>query len=240
MSPIGSRRAVLSAGETYADKVLGMAPIAYWPLWEASGTTAYCLANTAQNGTHGGVTLGSKGIGDGNICPSWDGSNDYVDVYSTTYRDAFNGAEGSISMWAKVNAAGVWLDGDDRYFLQHYGGATDYIFIRKDSGNNAMTFYYYANSTDESYVHTISTVAWFHIGMRWSKTSDEVKYYIDGATVGTPDATLGTWGGTLTSTNTCIGANNNSGNTPFHGYLAHVAIFDSALSDGKFAGLATL
>ncbi|GAI14148.1 unnamed protein product, partial [marine sediment metagenome] len=77
----------------YDDKVLGMDPIAYWPLSETSGLVANCLVNPAQNGVYTGVTLGQPGIGDGNTAPYFDGTNDYVDVLTAAFIAAYNGSE---------------------------------------------------------------------------------------------------------------------------------------------------
>ncbi len=49
----------------YFRKVLSHRPIAYWPLWEASGSVAFDLAGNALHGAYTGVTLGQVGVGDG-------------------------------------------------------------------------------------------------------------------------------------------------------------------------------
>ena len=104
-----------AAEEAYYEKVLGIQSanmLAYWPVWEASGAVADNIEGTAaRDGAYTGVDLGQPGIGDGNTCPWWDGANDYCNIYSTSLRDAFNGAEGTIACWAKVNSAAVWTDG---------------------------------------------------------------------------------------------------------------------------------
>ena len=66
------------AFDKFYRKVLDYRPIAYWPQWESAGSAARCLVNTAQNGAYTGVTLGQPGAVDGDLCPYYDGANDYT------------------------------------------------------------------------------------------------------------------------------------------------------------------
>ena len=100
-------------GAEYADKILGYSPIAYWPLWEADGSTAEDISGNGFDGAYVDVTLGADGIGDGRTCPLFDGAAGYMNAFSTGLRDAFNGAEGSFAIWAKVFNVGVWTDGNN-------------------------------------------------------------------------------------------------------------------------------
>jgi len=93
----------------YWERVMATDPIAYWPLWETSGTVARCLINPAQNGAYNSNVSGwppGPGIGDGNTAPFFDGTNDYVNPFSVTFRGRFNGAEGTVMIWAKVANVG--------------------------------------------------------------------------------------------------------------------------------------
>src|SRR5262249_49838587 len=47
---------------SYAQTVIGDAPVGYWRLDETSGTTAAKAAGTANNGTYTSVTLGAPGL----------------------------------------------------------------------------------------------------------------------------------------------------------------------------------
>ena len=86
----------LSSVVTYREKVLSYSPIAYWMQAEAAGNDSLCQVDSNQDGTYTGVTLGQPGIGDGNTCPSFDGVNDYNDIYTTSFRDVFSLTEGTI------------------------------------------------------------------------------------------------------------------------------------------------
>ena len=100
------------AGGGYSDKVLGYSPIAYWPLWEASGATAEDISGNGFDGAYTGVTLGQEGIGDGNTCPLFDGANDYVDIYSAGFAGALMRLRVPLTGWMKVFNAGVWTDSE--------------------------------------------------------------------------------------------------------------------------------
>ena len=99
------------------------------------------------------------GIGDGSTAPQFDGTNDYNDVFSATLQGAFNGEEGTISVWAKVSGSGVWTDGARREVFRILD-TTDYqelIWIEKNSTNNQLWYRYIAAGTIENvYVSSVS------------------------------------------------------------------------------------
>ncbi len=69
----------------YWQKVRQTAPanlIGYWPMWEPSGSTSFDISNEGNDGAYTGVALGSQGIGDGRSSPTFDGTNDFNNVYS--------------------------------------------------------------------------------------------------------------------------------------------------------------
>ena len=222
-----------SAGGGYSTRVLGYSPIAYWPQWEASGTAAVCQVNAAQNGTYTGVTLGQDGIGDGRTCPLFDGTNDLNNIYTTVLRDAFNGAEGTVLAWAKVSRVGVWTDSTYRSVLALRVDASNRVRLQRTTTNNQLEWRYVA-------LDSLSTVGWFHMGLTWSASGNAVKAYYAGSQTGTTQSGLGTWAGSLGSTTTVIGARSSIPNDPWDGYLAHVAIWSSALADATIADLAVV
>jgi hypothetical protein len=227
-------------GKTYSRKVLNYSPIAYWPLWEASGTTAECLVNPAQTGTYTGVTLGQTGIGDGKTCPLFDGTNDYVNAYSTTLRDAWNGAEGTAAGWAKVSGAGVWSDGGHRRILFAQSDANNFVQITKTNTNNQLRFWRRGGGTSEIITDTslAATTAWFHWAITWSETADQVKTYLNGSQVGSTETSLGTYANALAVA--LVGADSTGPTLVWDGYQAHPALFGSALNATQIADLAAV
>ena len=227
-------------GSSYSGKVLGYSPIAYWPLNEATGTNANCLVNSAQDGTYTGVTLGQTGIGDGNTCPLFDGTNDYLDVYTTAFRDAFDGNEGSIMFWLKANTVVIWTNATDYFcyrfradadnYLQIYQGATNFYWGRVGNGNtDSRTIDSSAWDTD-----------WINIAFTWSKTADDCFAYKDGVKQGATIDYGEDLVGNLAEVSTNIGTNTQTPHNPWHGWLAHFVVWDSALTPTQIADLAVV
>jgi hypothetical protein len=238
---IGTKRALLRGAKTYTDKVLSYGPIAYWPLNESAGSVARCYIKSAQNGAYTGVALGQTGIGDGNFCPSFDGAGDVVNVYSTTLRDAFSSAVGTLSLWAQMANVGVWTDGAARWSTIIRADAQNYVQLRKSSINNVLDWYYVANNVVELVQKAaVSETGWMHLAIIWDKAADQMKAYYAGAQEGATQTTLGVWAGSPSATQTCIGAGNAGGVGSWNGKIAHTAVYDYALDAVAIADLATV
>ena len=241
---ISGTQAARGAGVDYIAKVLTYSPIAYWPLNETSGTAAVCQVNAAQNGTYARnvTTMGTgTGIGDGGTAPDFDGTNDFVDIFSVTLNSVFNGAEGTINIWAKVSGAGVWTDSTNRTFVRiGSSNTTNYMRILKTTTNSQIQFIRKANNVNEVVNGTSSNTGWLSWSLTWSVGADQVIAYIGGAPVGSPVTSLNAYSGALLNTITCIGSNNTTPNLAWDGYLAHAAVFGSALNSTQIADLATV
>ena len=230
----------------YINKVLGIASgnlIAYWPGNETSGTNADNAEGTAaRDGTYSGVTLdaitGPAGLPTG----QWDGTNDVLDIYSTSLRDAFNDAEGTAMVWAKVSGAGVWTDSTNRYLLNLRTDSNNQVQFLKLTSNNDIFIRYEAGGVQETVTDSslAGTLDWFHLAITWSVAADEMKAYINGSQVGSTQTVLGTWVGNLSSTETVIGAANTTPGSVWDGYLAHPAIWTTPLTGAQILDLATV
>jgi len=232
-------------GSEYADKILAMEAanlIAYWPLWEAAGVNADNYEGTAaRDGTYVGATLGQTGIGDGHTAPLFDGVNDTCEIFTDSLSAAFNGEEGSISMWMRVANVGVWTDGIQRALTRLFCNAGNYAYLAKWSLNNEVRFEYKSGGVSK-YIKIlgIETTDWFHIGYTWTKNGDLVKGYYNGSPIEEGQSGLGAWAcGGLDGTRTRLAADFIDTNL-FSGYLAHVAIWTKALSDADMASLGTV
>jgi len=184
----GTRYSLMAASaKSYTAKIKKLGPIAYWPFWEASGTTIEDASENGRVGTYSSNVSTwpiRSGIGDGHTAPDFDGTNDYVDTYSTSLRGAFDGTEGSAIGWAIVPGSGTWIDGNAHFILDIDGNANNYVLVYKGASNR-LDFVYQANTTFEIVQVTMSPIAWFHWAITWSITDDEVKVYIDGSQQGT-------------------------------------------------------
>jgi hypothetical protein len=201
--------------------------IAYWPLYELSGATADNLEGTAaRDATYTNCTLGQTGIGDGKKCPSLGGTA-YINALTASLQAAFNGAEGTLMVWARVANVGVWTDGIARMSAFIAVDANNYLDIGKTTTNNQMRFRYMAGSTIKQILYTMSPTAFFCAALSWSATADQVKAFVNGAQVGSTATTLGTWAGALATA--ILGASSAVPATPWSGYLAHAALWTAAL-----------
>jgi hypothetical protein len=106
---------------TYIERVLSIESanmVAYWPFNETAGITAVNAEGTvARDGTYTGVTLDSIAGPDGRPAGLWDGSNDYVNIYSSSLNSGWNPDEGTLSAWAKVLDNDTWSDAQVRQIV---------------------------------------------------------------------------------------------------------------------------
>ena len=211
--------------------------IAYWPLWETAGATANDISGNSADGNLVLSVVGEPGIGDGRTCPAFDGTNDYVNVYSVTLRDAFDGGEGAISAWAKVSGAGVWTDAANRVIVNLNVDANNFAQIYKPTANNTINGRYRAGGTIELVSDTTTTTDWIHLAITWSVTADAFKFFVNGNRVGAATSGLGVWAGNLGATTTCIGSSDTVPAMVWSGWIAHVAVWDLCLTERQIMWL---
>ena len=239
------RRIPFIGGGGYSGKVLGTATanlIGYWPLWETAGAVADNLEGTAaRDGAYTTVTLNSSTGPDGRPVGLWDGTNDYCHVYSDSFRDAFNGSEGTIALWAKVSGAGVWTDSTERKLFMFRVDANNSIYARRNTADGRIDYYYVSGGTTQTRVKTaISATGWMHFGLTWSKAGDAVKAYYNGVQEGATLTGLGIWAGVVVPAQTILGALITTPNHVWDGYLAHAAVWTTPLTVAQILALATV
>lgn len=225
---------------TYADKVLGYGPIAYWPLWETSGVIAHCLINSAQNGTYTGAHLANALGPDGvNYAPYFDADTDHVDVYSLTFANAFGYDEGSAMIWTKVLDASVWTDGVTRYSLRWETNGTNRLRLLIGAANNQCKLNRQSGGVNQVIDEATSDTAWQCWIITWSLSNNRTRLYKNGVeTVASPAIGLGAWVGLLSAASTYVGSYS-PGSSEWLGWLAHVAAWNSVLDAPTIAILAT-
>lgn len=234
---VGTGRALIRGH--YHERVLATQPIAYWPLWEAAGTVAQCLVNPAQNGTYNSDVSAwpvGTGIGDGNTAPGFDGVNDYVDILTAPYVAAFNGDEGTVHQWIRVDAAGTWTDGIRRVAWYCPVDGNNWALLDKSNANNQFRYFYSAGAVAESVIRASNETGWHTIAMTWSKAADEFRAYWDGVQTGATQTVLGNWAGDLVEA--WIGALSGVPASAWHGQIAHSVVWDRALPVSTIANLA--
>lgn len=226
---------------TYHGNVLGTQSahlLAYWPLAEASGSTAADISGSGRNGTYSGATLNATTFLDGNPAPSFDGINDYVDVYSTSFAAAFNGAEGSALAWQKVSSSSVYTDGTARRSFSFAASAANRVLAGRPTTDNTIIGFYAAGGVNKQVsLGSFTDTNWVQVVVTWSHSADQMKFYEDGAQVGTTMTGLGTWAGSLDPIRNVIGANTTNGDQGWPGYIANVAVWDTILTSGEISAL---
>lgn len=227
------------ASYDYTAKIAGLSPLSYLPLGDATGTTATDASGNGRTGTYSNVTLGATGIGDGRTSATFvPASTPHIAWHSVSLANAFSGAAGTLMIWSKVSAAGVWADGVARYMAQIFADGSNQIYIRKNAGASSMQFVYVAGGTTEAVIATYSGTGWTHFAVTWDKAAEQMKAFTNGAQTGTTQGTLGTWAGTPVALNTVIGAISTAGTNAWDGTLGHAAVFASALTPTQIAAAA--
>lgn len=236
-----SRLLTLLWRRDYSKRVLDTGPIAFWPLWEASGSVAQDISGKGRDGAYTGPTLGQQGIGDGNTCPLFDGTNDRTNIHSASFAAAFDGAQGTLAIWARVSGAGVWTDSTERRTISLTADSSNYISLERYTSNNLLLLIYRAGATTKQVaISPISTTDWMSLILTWNKTADQVIGYYNGIQHGTIKTGLGTWAGALSSTQCCIGAQSTAADQPWDGWLALVPAWDRALTPAEALSLGVL
>jgi hypothetical protein len=185
-----------------------------------------------QNGTYVGVTKGATGIADHEAAVSFDGVNDYINVYDD-WITGFVPTTGWFACWYKVDAVGTWTDGTLRGIARFGADANNLIQLYK-AGTGEIVANYIAGGTTETITSAIqSSTDYQHLFIYWvtDGPSSSFGFVLNGVEVGN-SSTLGTWSGSLASNLCVLGALNTSAASPLKGYMAHPAISSSFVPAG--------
>ena len=234
---------VLLAERAYMSRVKAIAGstlIGYWPMGEPSGAVAYDQSGQANNGAYTGVTLGEPGAGDGRTCPLWDGANDYNNLYSAAFNADFTPAEFTVAVWAKVSAAAVWTDATTRYLMRLRADGNNETYLVRTATNNQLQAFCVGGAVGKQVASTAlnGSTAWFHVAITRSAAGDAMKFFINGAQVGSTQTGIGAWVGALASSVTVMGAASNTPTAVWSGWMAHGLVCSAALSAANIAKLA--
>jgi len=225
---------------TYADKVLSYGPIAYWPLWEASGSVAYDISGNGRHGTYSNVTLGANGIGDGRTAASFNGTTSITSVISASLDAAFSGTAGTVLSWFKVSAVGVWTDSTARGVFEFWVDSNNFVRCIRSAANNRLSLYYSAGSTLKTFnIDGLTSTSFLCAGLTWDASADAAKAFLSGSQQGATQSSLGTWGAGAIA-RAFIGALTVTPSNVWSGSEYGVALYASALSDATMADLAVV
>jgi len=212
--------------------------LAYWPMWEASGAVGNDISGNARHGAYTGVDLGQPGMGDGHTCPWWDGVNDYLNVYSTSLRDAFNSDTGTVMIWCKVNDISVWADASARRAIIIKRDWSNYISLHKESGGSGFDFRYQSPGFEKNIYYDVDDIGWFCAALTWDRGVNEIKAYIKGSQYGATQSGMAVWDGAIADAG--IGSRVTHPTDPWHGWLGPTAIWSIPLTQTEITRLATV
>ena len=237
-----SRLNLLPFTATYSKKILSIASanlVGYWPQNEPAGSVSFDGSGKNHHGAYTGVTFGSPGVpGMGFTAPTYDGTNDYNNIYSTSLNTAFNGAEGAMVAWAKVSAAEVWTNGVDNYALRFAVDSNNQILFALPTTNSQITYFYRANGTIQQVLLAgQSSTDWMCLFLTWSKSGDAVKAYLGGEQQGATQTGLDTWAGDLSAQVAVIGASITTPSSVWPGPIGPVALWNTPITANQIAYL---
>jgi peptidoglycan/xylan/chitin deacetylase (PgdA/CDA1 family) len=235
---ISSHSLSIFGGKTYQETVQGLHPIGYWPMNEPSGTTVYDRSGNGFNGTYVNTpTLGQDGIGDGLKCPRFTKtSSQYANLLSAGLTAAASGQEGTISLWFKVYDPACWNDGVSQGMLRFQGSYNNSVIdITKHTNTGLLWAAYRANGVWSSNqgIAYLGPTDWTNFVITWSKTGNYGKYYVNGSKFGADWTTIDDWTAALNEFHA-----GRSGSSYWNGWLAHVAVWNTPLSDAQVKTLA--
>lgn len=236
-----------SSGNPYLDKIGAIAPanlIGWWRMNEGAGATVSLdSSREANHGAYTAVTLAQIGIGDGLTAASFDGATSKNNIYSAALNtDLGNGQEGTLALWAKVNATTDWTDGAEHDMAMfRVDGNNRFYFIKSTTNGNINCTYIAGGTVSRVDPPSQAGVAgWIHLAMTWSKSGDAFKAYLNGVQTGSTQTGLGTFAGALSSTQTLLGAATTTPTLVWSGFLAHAMLWTTPLTAAQVLQLATV
>lgn len=216
----------------YQETLLGMHPLAYWPLSETNGTIAYEMVG-GNNGTYvGGVILGQPGVtnsgsGVSGYAASFNGTSGYVDIPE----GPFNITRAiTVMAWVNLSAypsfAGVFGHGDPSWRLS--------VNSSGEAGGNDGVLPTDATSQTSIIDGNWHCVAYTYTG---SLTGNNGSLYVDGALVANNAVSSAPAGDNL---DVWIGGSPDYGTQRLlAGKIAHAAVFNQALTAAQVQDLYT-
>jgi hypothetical protein len=155
------------------------------------------------NGDITTATVGQVAAGNIRYGYSFDGSNDYVDIYSSALNTAFDSDNGAIFAFGKSD---TWAAGVD-YLMQIGADTNNTVYLSRSATNLILS--YTAGATAESVtIASGSPTGYWMAALTWDTTGGgAVKAYYNGVQSGSTQTIAGSWAGVLGSTVCNIGAN---------------------------------
>ena len=222
----------------YMKKLLALRPVGYWPLHAKTGTIAADLSGNGCDGTAVGVTWGAAGIGDGTTAPTFDGVNDYIQPDVAILQSVINGVTGTMVAWAyPITILG------DRIIVRLADGSGNDVVVRTSTAGYPFWEFRAGGTLTQIYrPSAVELEAWLHMAVTWDENAGangEIRAFFNGTQYGTAQNYPATSWNATEMTRSMIGAYDNVGPIKLWlGRVAHVALWNRALSPSQIAALA--
>lgn len=224
----------------YSARVLSVRPashVAYWPLSERAVMPVWNYLDVAANGVLVNGTRGLPGIGDGNFAYQFNGTNSVLNFYSAAFASAFNGAAGTLALWFRFDPAAIFPPIATKSLLWLGSSFGNRVTLLVDTAGR-LAFYYIAGNILKSVVSAVLTAgAWYLAMLTYDGVANQMRAFLQGAQVGATQVALGTWLGAPVSTMCAVGATSPTGPAWFPGSVAHLSVWNAALTPAEVASL---
>ncbi|NMP20787.1 LamG domain-containing protein [Sulfobacillus harzensis] len=214
---------------TYSGQVLVDRPIAYYPCQDTAGAV---LIDVTGHGydlqTYGGVTVNQSGP-HGFRSVAFDGSTGYAQAVRTPQPAWIAHGSMTLELWGLIT--------ND---LSHYGflagirqsNSGEFYMLQLENTNTLETRFTNSSGTHQDFdgqsdIPTWASHRWHHGALVYDAPAQTLTFFSDGHIVAQCSATGGI---TVTPMPFWVGAQGGAGDNPFEGNLAHIALYDYALS----------
>lgn len=222
-TPIFCENAPPVLDTNYKQIVANSGPSAYWPLDETAGTAVTDATGSGLTGTYTGATLNGYTVA-GGAAPSFDGVNDRA--FITGLNGLMNSQQFTVSLWFRV--ASSWAgSGTLLYF-----GDSEIFSLTRSGGSVVLT----SGARTASASASAAGTNWVHVAAVISRPimgGLSGRLYLNGT--GAADVNTAPW--TFASADTLFIGSNGLGSY-FAGGLAHVALYNRALTASEISVLA--
>lgn len=223
---------------TVQRQMMSFSPVGYWPLstTDVSGSTVFDRSGNGRNGTSAGSPTMNRVFLDGRSYMDFDGSDDLVSIGDNSAFSPEAGASGLITMMCfgmrDITHANI-------AFMVTKGASAQYeCDLGITAANTVFGQCYTLAGTGSGPVDTVVAVPvsqWHHFAFTYDKAANVHKMYWNGVqTDSKPIATTSADGGGPLQ----FGRRADGGGVMFNGAIAHVGLFNTALTAAQVNAVA--
>jgi len=192
------------------------------------------------NGAITGATVGQAADGKLGYSYLFDGSTDYVNIYSAALNAAI-ASTGTIVIFSKVTNAGVLTDGASRNLFVVGAGGTDFLGVVKHVTNNTLrvTVKTQNNFQGPTFAFSSTSVTMFVLTYEYTNPNTEYQFFINATLQAAITPTVGEFlnGAVLSSTGCVIGALSTSPTNLYSGFESHCGLWNRVLSQSEITAI---